>query len=42
MDWESGLPFQPAVKKGSGCPHERDQFVSIAASGWAALAFALK
>lgn len=32
-------PFQPYYE--SGFPHEKDQFISIAASGWAATALAL-
>ena len=32
-------PFQPYYE--SGFPHEKDQFISIAASGWAAAALAL-
>ena len=32
-------PFQPYYE--SGFPHEKDQFISIAASGWATAALAL-
>ena len=39
MSWSRSKPFQPYFE--SGFPHGKDQFVSMAASGWATVALAL-